>query len=180
MSYLAPSNLILHLFTDIDKKLIFFLFFTSYSNIKKKCYVERAVPSQVVVQKTITPRGGDTRGLMSIATKVAIQMNCKLGGLAWLIDIPIAGLMTFGFDVCHDARDKKKSYGALVATLDLKRSNKFFSAVSSHTNGEELTNEMVLNINKAIREYRDTHGTLPARLVFYRDGVGDGQIPYGN
>lgn len=115
---------------------------------------------------------------MSIATKVAIQMNCKLGGLAWLIDIPIAGLMTFGFDVCHDARDKRKSYGALVATMDLKCSNKFFSAVSSHTNGEELTNELVQNINKAVREYRDTHGTLPARLVFYRDGVGDGQIPY--
>lgn len=154
------------------------LLITSYANIKKKCYVERAVASQVVVQKTITPRGGDARGLMSVATKVAIQINCKLGGLPWMIDMPISGLMTFGFDVCHDARDKKKSYGALVATMDLKQSNKFYSAVSAHTNGEELSNEMVLNMNKAIREYRDTHGTLPARIVFYRDGVGDGQIPF--
>lgn len=62
-----------------------------YSNIKKKCCVQHPVPTQVICQRTITPKGGNMRGLMSIATKVAIQMNCKLGGLAWMIDMPIKG-----------------------------------------------------------------------------------------
>lgn len=149
-----------------------------YSNIKKKCCVERPVPTQVICQRTITPKSGNTRGLLSIATKVAIQMNCKLGGAAWSIDLPIKGLMTMGFDVCHDAKDKKKSYGALVATMDLKECSDYFSAVSPHTNGEELSNQLAVDVTKALKQYRDIHGTLPARICMFRDGVGDGQIQY--
>lgn len=50
-----------------------------YSVIKKRCYVDFGIPSQVVVQKTITPKDPSKgpSGLMSVATKVAIQMNCK-------------------------------------------------------------------------------------------------------
>lgn len=50
-----------------------------YSVIKKRCYVDFGIPSQVVVQKTITPKDPSKgpAGLMSVATKVAIQMNCK-------------------------------------------------------------------------------------------------------
>lgn len=54
-----------------------------YATIKKRCYLDHGLPSQVIVQKTITPKD-KTRGisgLMSVATKVAIQMNAKLGGL---------------------------------------------------------------------------------------------------
>lgn len=50
-----------------------------YAAIKKRCYLDHGIPSQVVVQKTITPKD-PTRGasgLMSVATKIAIQMNCK-------------------------------------------------------------------------------------------------------
>lgn len=42
-----------------------------------------------------------------LGEQVAIQMNCKLGGLPWIIDMPLTGLMTIGYDVCHDPKDKK-------------------------------------------------------------------------
>jgi aubergine len=129
-----------------------------------------------MVHKTITPKGGNPRTLMSVATKVAIQMNCKLGYAPWSVEIPLSNLMTIGFDVTHDTRDKSLSYGALVATMDLKQSVRYFSAVSAHRNGEELSNELSLNVNKALREYRATHNVLPARIMFFRDGVGDGQV----
>ena len=129
-----------------------------------------------MIQKTITPRGGNMRGLLSIATKVAIQMNCKLGAVPWMVDLPLSGLMTIGFDVCHDSNDKSKSFGALVATMDLKKSAKYFSAVSAHKNGEELSNELTINVTKALKEYRKLHGVLPSRILFYRDGVGEGQV----
>ena len=51
-----------------------------YSIIKKKCSVERPIspiPSQVVTAATLISQA---RGLMSVATTVAVQMNNKLGG----------------------------------------------------------------------------------------------------
>lgn len=41
---------------------------------------------QVVVARTI----GNPKRLMSVATKIAIQMNCKLGGEAWTVHIPVS------------------------------------------------------------------------------------------
>lgn len=55
-----------------------------YTNIKRKCYVQRGVASQVVLSKTIN----DPKKVMSVATKVAIQINAKLGGAPWMIGIP--------------------------------------------------------------------------------------------
>lgn len=96
-----------------------------------------------------------------------------------LIDIPISGLMTFGYDVCHDPKNKKYSWGALVATMDLKAgNNEFFSAVNRHENGEELSDTLAINTSKAVQQFMKINGTLPARIIFYRDGVGDSQIPY--
>lgn len=147
-----------------------------YSSIKKKCCVERGLLSQVMLAKTITPKGGNTRSLMSVATKVAIQINCKLGAAPWMVGIPIKGLMTIGYDVTHDTNDRSKSFGALVATMDLTKKAKYFSAVTQHQNGEELSDHLTLNVVKALHEYQVNHGCLPARILFYRDGVGEGQI----
>lgn len=77
-----------------------------YSAIKKKCCVDRPVPSQVCMFRTMTHKS-----LSSIATKIAIQMNCKLGGAPWYVDIPLSGMMMIGFDVCHDTTMKNKDFG---------------------------------------------------------------------
>jgi len=76
-----------------------------YAAIKKKCCVDRPVPSQVFLQKNLAGRNA-----MTIATKVAIQMNCKLGGAPWTVDHSLKGLMAIGFDVCHDANTKGKDF----------------------------------------------------------------------
>lgn len=149
-----------------------------YAAIKKKCCIERAIPTQVMVQKTITPKGGNVRGLLSVGTKVAIQLNCKLGAAPWFVKLPLVGLMIVGFDVYHDTKNKAVSYGALVASMDLRESCKYFSAVSAHKNGEELSNQLTLNFTKALKEYQAEHGNLPARIIMYRDGVGEGQLHY--
>lgn len=56
-----------------------------YATIKKRCYLDYGLPSQVMVQRTITPKDKSKgiSGLLSVATKVAIQMNTKLGGIPW-------------------------------------------------------------------------------------------------
>lgn len=152
-----------------------------YSTIKKVCSVQNAVPSQVVTRRVMD--GRDRRRMMSVATKVAIQMNAKIGGLPWNVDVNMNRCMFLGFDVCHDTRDRSRSYGALVATMDLKSQNtarpsRFFSCVTPHTNGEELSNNLPISVIKALKQYQEIHGILPDRLLFYRDGVGEGQTNF--
>lgn len=86
--------------------------------------------------------------------------------------------MAVGFDVTHDTNDRGKSYGAFVASFDLKKSVKYFSACSAHRNGEEISANISVHMVSALQAYSLEHGTLPDRIMFYRDGVGDGQIEY--
>ncbi|KAJ2950021.1 hypothetical protein O0L34_g11358 [Tuta absoluta] len=143
-----------------------------YEAIKKKCTVDRAMPTQCVVGRNMT-----SKSAMSIATKIAIQINCKLGGAPWSVEVPLPTLMVIGYDVCHDTRAKDKSFGAFVATLD-KQMTHYYSTVNAHTSGEELSAHMGINIATAVRKYRERNNVLPGRIFIYRDGVGDGQIPY--
>lgn len=66
--------------------------------------------------------------------------------------------------------------GAMVATLD-KRMTKYYSAVTAHANGDELSNDLSDNIRKAAEAYRQVNRAYPTRIVIYRDGVGEGQVP---
>ncbi|KAJ9597925.1 hypothetical protein L9F63_011212 [Diploptera punctata] len=116
-----------------------------------------------------------SKGVMSIATKVAIQMCCKIGASPRTVEIPLNGLMVVGFDMCHDTTMKGKSFGAVVASLD-KPLSCYFSAVSTRTSGEELSNYFTANI--ALHKYTEYCGALPQRIVIYRDGVREEQIPY--
>ncbi|KAG5317323.1 AUB protein, partial [Pseudoatta argentina] len=142
-----------------------------YSAIKKKCCVDRPVPSQICLTRTMTHKN-----IKSIATKIAIQMSCKLGGAPWYVDVPLEGLMMIGFDVCHDTTMKNKDFGATIATLN-RRMTQYFSVVNVHHTGEELTNDLSDNICKSAQAYYALNKTLPRRIVIYRDGVGEGQVP---
>uniref|UniRef100_A0A224X701 Putative translation initiation factor 2c eif-2c n=1 Tax=Panstrongylus lignarius TaxID=156445 RepID=A0A224X701_9HEMI len=144
-----------------------------YSAIKKKCCVDRAVPSQVVLAKNLT-----TKNVMSIATKIGIQVNCKIGGSPWSVVVPFKKpVMVVGFDVCHDSSIKARSFAAMVASLDGSYS-KYYSAVSPHTSGQELSNDLGMQVQKAVLVYRDHNGFYPPKLIVYRDGVGEGQEHY--
>lgn len=84
--------------------------------------------------------------------------------------------MTIGFDIAKDANNKSVSYGCMVATMDLKQSMSFFSAVSRVEN--DCSKEIALNILKAISAYADRHEVLPSYIFIYRGGVGDGDLAY--
>ena len=62
--------------------------------------------------------------------------------------------------------------------MELKQHAKFYSAVSAHKNGEEMSNNIALHVVKALRCYQELNQVLPRKILIYRDGVGDGQIEY--
>ncbi|XP_026806338.1 piwi-like protein Siwi [Rhopalosiphum maidis] len=144
-----------------------------YCTIKKKLCNDRGVLSQVVVLKNVMKRN------MSVCTKIVIQINCKLNGAPWRVDIPgpANSMMIIGYDVCHDTVNKSKSYGAFIATMDTCFTS-FFSCVQKHTSGQELSTFFSVNTMKALNKFRFKNNKLPDIIIIYRDGVGDGQIEY--
>lgn len=148
-----------------------------YAAIKRSTCVESHVPTQIILAKTITPKpGANPSALKSVATKVAIQLNCKLGGAPWSIAIPVKGLMTIGFDIIRDTKDRRKSFGAFIATMDLTEKVEFFSQVMKYENQDDLSSNITTALFDALKAYKGTHGNLPEKIVFYRDGVGEGDI----
>lgn len=106
-------------------------------------------------------------------------MCVRIGGAPWGTKIPIAGVMTIGFDVSKDSQNKNLSYGCLVATMDLKQDFSFFTTVATYDSSEKLSNEFSMCVRKAIIAFRDKYnGTLPKKIIIYRGGVGDGDIKY--
>ncbi|CRL03804.1 CLUMA_CG016148, isoform A [Clunio marinus] len=144
-----------------------------YRTIKTSTYLQnKLVPSQVVTRKTL-----DHKNKRSIATKVAIQINCKLGGIPWKVDLRLKGLMIVGFDISETKG--RHSYGAMVASLDANNDGgQYFSAVNEHNNANQLSTDFGNNFMAALKQYMNDNGALPKRILIYRDGVGDGQIQH--
>ncbi|NXP47663.1 PIWL2 protein, partial [Heliornis fulica] len=57
-----------------------------YRTIKRLCCMEYSVPSQVISAQSLTGPPSKTR---SVVQKVLLQINCKLGGELWGVDIPL-------------------------------------------------------------------------------------------
>jgi len=120
----------------------------------------KPTPTQVITSRVMDGKAG-----MSVATNVAIQVNCKLGGIPWSIDIPIKGLLTIGFSITNDTQDKKTVYGAMVASMNPGQLNStFFSCVNMHSKGSNSSDYYGSNITKMITKYKETYQSLPGNL----------------
>ena len=73
-----------------------------YDMIKKYCYLQKGIASQVVVARTLSKK----QQLMSVCTKVGIQVATKLGAVPWAFKIPPKNLMVIRFDTYHDSARK--------------------------------------------------------------------------
>ena len=64
-------------------------------SVKKLCCIEHPIPSQVINARTISQQ----QKLRSVTQKIALQINCKLGGELWAVDIPLKNIMVVGIDM---------------------------------------------------------------------------------
>ncbi|XP_068223736.1 piwi-like protein Siwi [Palaemon carinicauda] len=144
-----------------------------YAAIKKHISVHMATPSQMVLAKSLQNK----QRQLSIINKIAIQINCKLGGEVWNVQIPFQNTMVVGYDAYHDSSRRGSSWGAVVASFN-KNLTRYYGQVSRHINQEELTGNFCANIQNALYYYSKVNGMLPERVIVYRDGVGQGQLEY--
>ncbi|XP_054155822.1 piwi-like protein 1 [Oppia nitens] len=144
-----------------------------YDAIKKIFCIDHPIPSQCVVTKTLSKK----QMLMSVCTKVGIQMGAKLGGEPWALDIPPKDLMVAGFDVHRDQASRGKAIGGFVCSTNATLT-KWYSRVAFHDNREELSSNLATNFSNGLKRYYEINKKLPQRLIIYRDGVGEGDIQY--
>ena len=143
-----------------------------YNAIKKICCCDLAVPSQVVRMATAT----DQKKARSVAQKVALQMQCKIGGAPWIVNIPFKTAMFAGVDVYHDPNRQGKSCVAVVASVNAACS-KWYSKVAFQSTSEEVVHTLQASLLAAMNKFKENTGKAPDRIFLFRDGVGDGQLP---
>lgn len=143
-----------------------------YNAIKKLSCCELAIPSQVVRVATLS----NQNKFQSICQKVALQMQCKIGGQPWIVPIPFKAAMFVGIDVYHDPNRQSKSCVAMVASMNPECSQ-WFSRVFFQGTSEEIAETIGNGLAQCAKKFADKVGVIPDRVFVYRDGVGDGQIP---
>lgn len=145
-----------------------------YDALKTLLCTEIGVPSQMAVSKTLS----NERRQMSVCTKIAIQMNVKLGGEAWAVNIPLKKTMIIGIDTYHDSSRRGRSIGGFVSSYN-NNFSKWHSQPLFHNSGDEFLNALSPATKLAIENYkRRNDGAVPSQIFIYRDGVGDGQIDF--
>uniref|UniRef100_A0A8C4K812 Piwi-like protein 1 n=1 Tax=Dromaius novaehollandiae TaxID=8790 RepID=A0A8C4K812_DRONO len=142
-----------------------------YDAIKKYLCTDCPIPSQCVIARTLSK----PQTIMAIATKIALQMNCKMGGELWTVDIPLKQLMVVGIDCYHDTVSGKRSIAGFVASLN-QGMTRWFSRCVLQDRGQELVDGLKACLQTALRDWFKWNKFLPSRVMVYRDGVGDGQL----
>ncbi|CAM9691716.1 unnamed protein product [Rangifer tarandus platyrhynchus] len=142
-----------------------------YDGIKRYLCINYPIPSQCVLKRTLdrpkTP--------VTIATKIALQMNCKLGGALWKVDIGLQNAMFIGIDCFHDIEHRRKSVAGFVASIDPDLT-RWFSQCIIQQSGQELVKGLTTCLYTALKLWYEQNSSLPHSIIVYRDGVGDGQL----
>jgi len=146
---------------------------TLYDHVKKECCVEMGVPSQCLLMKHFR----NPKGLLSVITKIALQMGVKMGGAGWSIKFPAPQTyMIVGMDTYHDSARKGYSCVAVVASLNNSLS-KYTWATAMVPHKQEVNTVIKEQFNKLIKQFVRLNNATPTKIVIFRDGVGEGQVP---
>ena len=123
-----------------------------YAAVKKICCIERPMPSQVIMQKTLLKTN-----ISSICTKILLQMSCKIGAEPWGVKLDQSSLMVVGIHV-------SPNFTTLVATTN-QTFGQFFSAVCDH----KLNNQSVASLlTKALECYKGRNDQQePKKVLLY-------------
>ncbi|XP_007495057.2 piwi-like protein 4 [Monodelphis domestica] len=161
--------------TNLDLQLVMCILPSNqkdcYDSIKRFLSLDHPVPSQCVLARTLIRQGM----MMSIATKIAMQMVSKLGGELWAVEIPLKSLMVVGIDVNKEACAKGRSAVGFVASSN-SRITRWFSRCILQNTKTNIADCLKVCMKGALDKWYRYNHCFPTRIIVYRDGVGDGQL----
>ncbi|KAM0874017.1 hypothetical protein ACQ4PT_037690 [Festuca glaucescens] len=165
-----------------------------YGNIKRICETDLGLASQCCLTKHVYKRSPQ------YFANVALKINVKVGGRnTVLVDalsrrIPLVSdrpTIIFGADVSHPhpGEDSSPSIAAVVASQDWPEVTKYAGLVSAQTRRQELIQDLFKvwqdpqrgtvtggMVKELLISFRRSTGQKPQRIIFYRDGVSEGQF----
>ncbi|KAL2461865.1 Protein argonaute 1 [Abeliophyllum distichum] len=164
-----------------------------YGDLKRICETDLGIVSQCCLQKHVY------RVNRQYLANVALKINVKVGGsntalvdaLNWKIPfVSDKPTIIFGADVTHPhpGEDSSPSIAAVVASMDLQIT-KYAGLVSAQAHRQELIQDLYKTWQDPVRGtvtggmikellvsfYKATNHK-PRRIIFYRDGVSEGQF----
>ncbi|KAF8266852.1 argonaute-like protein [Lactarius quietus] len=116
---------------------------------------------------------------------ITLKLNVKLGGvnsvpeprdISFLTD-PANPTIVMGADVIHPAPGSgdRPSFTALVGSID-SNATRYVSTIEVQTSRQEIIDGMEGMSTYVLNQYKMSTGKFPKRILFYRDGVSEGQF----
>lgn len=154
-----------------------------YSEIKRVGDNVIGIPTQCVQLKLVQ------QAKHQVCANISLKINSKLGGINHVIDpsekSPVfrEPTIVFGADVTHPSPTENgiPSIAAVVASMDANAS-KYHARVRAqrHEKGggaQEIINDLAVIVKELLIEFFKTNRKLkPSKIIFYRDGVSEGQF----
>ncbi|KAL0390038.1 UNVERIFIED_CONTAM: protein argonaute MEL1 [Sesamum calycinum] len=166
----------------------------SYGNIKRVCETELGIVSQCCQPKQALKYN------KQYMENVALKINVKVGGRNTVLEQALHGKLPylsdrptiiFGADVTHPnpGEDSSPSIAAVVASMDWPEVTKYRGLVSAQAHREEMIQDLYTlrkdpqrgivhggMIRELLIAFYKSTGQKPHRIIFYRDGVSEGQF----
>lgn len=147
-----------------------------YGDIKRCSDTIVGLPSQCMLMKYIRHPS------KQYCANLCLKINIKLGGvnsslgrqLRFIVERPT---MVFGADILHPGvgEDDKPSIAAMVGSMDIKLSR--YAASTRVQNGRaEIIEDMKDMAREQIQHFVALNHARPHRILFYRDGISEGQF----
>ncbi|XP_054156483.1 protein argonaute-2-like [Oppia nitens] len=150
-----------------------------YYEIKKCGDIDIGLSTQCIRKQNVL------RMNQSLATNILLKINTKLGGENMCVArlpplLALKKTLVIGADVAHPSPSDKlcASVAAVVGNIDANCVKHYATVNVQHRYREEIINELDLLVNELLREYERQNGELPEEIIFYRDGVSEGQFMY--
>jgi len=116
---------------------------------------------------------------------ITLKLNVKLGGINSIPEARDVSFLTdsanptmvMGADVMHPApgSDDRPSYTSLVGSIDTS-GVRYVSTMEVQTSRNEIIEAMESMCTYVLKQYKGATGKYPKRILFYRDGVSEGQF----
>eukprot|EP00258_Populus_trichocarpa_P042759 XP_024458778.1 protein argonaute MEL1 [Populus trichocarpa] len=153
----------------------------SYGTIKRVCETELGIVSQCCQPKQAR------KCSPQYLENVALKINVKAGGRNTVLEdalnrrIPLLSdtpTIIFGADVTHPqpGEDSSPSIAAIVASMDWPEVTTYRGLVSAQKHRQEIIQDCAGMIRELMIAFRRTTNQKPSRIIFYRDGVSEGQF----
>ncbi|PIA63976.1 hypothetical protein AQUCO_00201349v1 [Aquilegia coerulea] len=148
-----------------------------YGEVKRICETQLGIISQCILARTVERMNVHT------LANIVLKINTKVGGINVVLRDPIPMVsdrptIIFGADVTHPnpGESGSPSIAAVVASQNWPNVTNYIPILSAQLGREEKILDLKRMAKEHFHAFEKNNQRRPERIIFYRDGVSDGQF----